>query len=87
MPKLRLAWSSAIETVEATSRSTDAAADAVAVGGGGVAPHEAAAEVVFRGVGAPDAKSLVFESVSTQPPPARSDAVVFDNAEAGALPS
>jgi hypothetical protein len=50
-------------------------------------PHERAALEPFRGAGVTAVKSAAFESVSVQPFPARSSAVVFDSAGAAAEPS
>src|ERR1051325_10272408 len=48
------------------------------------AAHELVAVAVFRGLGAPAEKSLLLASVSIQPPPPRSAAVVFESDPNGA---
>ncbi len=50
-------------------------------------PHRWIAVAVFRGFGAPVAKSAALTSVSTQPASARRSAVVLLGAGAGPLPS
>src|SRR5690242_19892326 len=44
-------------------------------------------ELLLRGLGDPEAKSLALSSLSVQPPSARRAAVVLTNAGAAALPS
>src|SRR5882724_11082613 len=50
-------------------------------------PHGLRAVDELRGLGVPALKSVLFWSVSVQPLPARSTAVVFDGAAVGAKPS
>jgi hypothetical protein len=83
-PKLMLERSSATERNGASSTSTPAAAVALVVD---VPEQDAAAADPLRGVGAADAKSSAFASVSVQPPPCRTAAVVLVSAGAAAVPS
>ena len=82
-----LGRSSAIESTESTSMSTGALCEGPPLGGGGEAEHGVAEAAELRGVGAAAEKSLELASVSVQPSPARSAAVVLPIAGAAPVPS
>src|SRR5476649_165964 len=85
-PKLRVARSSEIDSAGWRLRSTVALCVAPAEGTG-LVPHARALEEDVRGVGAAAMKSAELESVSTQPPLARTAAVELVSTGAGADPS